>query len=947
MTEPTTDTNPVPSAAPGSPGPGERRLFLLLLVAGAYAAAEETGLLFGIRFGNVSPFYPAAGVALALLLRFGLRVWPGILAGALLSSLHHTPLAGALLGAVAITLAPVLGALAAGETGRWGPDRVTVRAARRVLLAVTVTALASATLGVAALTVTGVLAWADASANWRTWLVGDFAGALLVLPLALTLNREELRAVGARASRTERIGSVVLFIATLGIAFGVPVVLGDSNGEPLAFLPFAPLAWLTLRLGRSAGAVAALVLGLAAATATASGHGPFVLGTPAHVPLFLGVYLAVAAAIVLFIGALDAERLRTAARLRTSEALYRSVTEEGEDLVCRFDRDGTLTFVNRAYAEFYGEPPESLVGRSVLELVPPDARATVRDAIAAMVGGERSLVTENQVVRADGRARWFHWVSAPVRDERGTVLAYQAVGRDITPEVAARERLRESEARFRLLADSAPVLIWLADEAGRRAYFNRGWRDFTGRPAEADLGFGWLELVHPDDRARVESRYREAFVQRAAFELEYRLRRHDGTWRWLVVRGTPWHDEHGAFAGSIGICVDVTDRREAEQQLRQAQKMESVGLLAGGIAHDFNNLLQVILGHALLARDDGATPAERDADLERVVAAAEKASQLTRQLLAFGRQQPLRTEATDLAEVVQRLLRMVTRLIGEHIEVTFAAAPNLPPINADPAQVEQALLNLCVNARDAMPEGGRLAILLDVVAFDEAWCAANPWARPGHYVRLSVADSGVGMDAATRERIFEPFFTTKEKGRGTGLGLAVVYGVVQRHEGFLHVESAPGEGSTFRLFFPATAAAGPAVREAPADALPSGAGRTILLAEDEPEVRRLAAQVLRRAGFTVLEAANGEEAEALLAREGARVDLALLDVVMPKVGGFEAARRLRASRPDLPILFSSGYAELEPGGAGPPLADPILAKPYEPTELLRRIGAALSPGARP
>jgi CheY-like chemotaxis protein len=371
--------------------------------------------------------------------------------------------------------------------------------------------------------------------------------------------------------------------------------------------------------------------------------------------------------------------------------------------------------------------------------------------------------------------------------------------------------------------------------------------------------------------------------------------------------------------------------------------MEAIGLLAGGVAHDFNNILQIILGNTQMALAYDLTDAERKEGLSQMKEASERAVQLTRQLLVFGRKQPLVTEDVDLNQLVADLLKMLRRLIGEHINVDFVPGHQLGNVRANRSQLEQVLLNLCVNARDAMPQGGRLTIELENVFFNSGYCEAHPWARPGRYVLMSVTDTGEGMDSSTLARIFDPFFSTKPKEKGTGLGLSVVYGIVQQHDGLIHVYSEPGVGTAFKIYLPIVERSASQVGEKLTSIPAQGTG-TILLVEDEDVVRKLATRMLERGGYRVLTATNGVEALEVFNRHADEISLLMLDAVMPNMGGRETYDRISAIRPGLPVLFCSGYSAdvLQPGFAlGPGVQ--LIQKPYSPDEIWRRVHELLHP----
>ncbi len=475
-----------------------------------------------------------------------------------------------------------------------------------------------------------------------------------------------------------------------------------------------------------------------------------------------------------------------------------------------------------------------------------------------------------------------------------------------------RKRSEEAVARSRdfylTLFDEFPALIWRSDMRARCDYCNRSFLEFTGRTPDEQRGDGWQEVVHPEDRERWYQVAREAMDARRPFELEHRLRRHDGQYRWFLNVGRPYHDVDGNPAGYLGSCYDVTERKRLEDQLRQSQKMEAIGRLAGGVAHDFNNLLTAITGYATFARDALAPDSPTRDDITQVLKAAERAARLTQQLLAFSRRGVIAPSVVNLNEVIINLGKMLLRLISEDIEVVTVPASDLGAVKVDAGQVEQVLVNLVVNAGDAMPGGGRLTIETANVTLDAEYARQHVGVAPGEYVMLAVSDTGCGMTDEVKARIFEPFFTTKEAGRGTGLGLATCYGIVKQNHGHIWFYSEEGKGTTFKVYFPrAEPGTLPVGVEDEAASHPL-ATQTVLLVEDDASVRSFAARALRDGGYTVLEAANGAEALGLAAqRTGQPIHLLVTDIVMPVMGGEELARRLRANHPELNTLFVSGY----------------------------------------
>ena len=505
----------------------------------------------------------------------------------------------------------------------------------------------------------------------------------------------------------------------------------------------------------------------------------------------------------------------------------------------------------------------------------------------------------------------------------------------------SRRRLRSTYQELERFVEAIPDVIYVVDRAGRLTLWNQKLESVTGRGGETLKGEPLIDLLAEDDRAAFRAALAAGFENRS-FEVEGRLCGADVALIAYQWTGAPLTDEHDHVSGLTGVGRDVTERKRAEDilrqresEMRQLQKIEAIGRLAGGVAHDFNNVLTVVIGRCqlMLSRYQPDDPAYQD--LDQIEATAQRAASLTRQLLAFSRNQATARQPLDLNATVTSVSDMLARLIGENIELAVDLDPKLDLVTADPGQIEQVIVNFAVNARDAMPNGGRLTIATRNVMLNTAFVAAHPAATAGPHVLLEMRDSGVGMDVATLQRVFEPFFTTKAPGKGCGLGLSTVYGIVKQHEGYTSVESEPGHGATFRVYLPRI--------EAPVDAprvdngrgpLPGGE-ETILLVEDEEAVRGLVREILSRLGYRVLVASNGIEALALSQRFPETIHLLLTDVIMPGMDGRELAERMMVARPDTRILFMSGYAE-------PPIPDDVLLqKPVTPDALARKVAEVL------
>jgi two-component system cell cycle sensor histidine kinase/response regulator CckA len=507
----------------------------------------------------------------------------------------------------------------------------------------------------------------------------------------------------------------------------------------------------------------------------------------------------------------------------------------------------------------------------------------------------------------------------------------------------AEAAVRANEGRFRALIEHSADAIALFAADGTILYGSPATTRVLGYPLADFVGHNAYEFVHPEDRGSVVERLARVAQEEGRSEaMSARIRHRDGTWRML----------EGVFTNllpdpNVGAIVsnyrDVTERLRLEQQLRQAQKMEAVGRLAGGVAHDFNNILTAIMGSAELLLEDLPEGHPRREDATEISRAARRAADLTRQLLAFSRQQVLAPKVVDLGDIVRNVEPMLRRLIGENIALHAVLAPDLGAVRADPGQIEQVILNLAVNARDAMPRGGKLTIETANVDLDQSYAREHSTVQSGPYVMLAVTDSGVGMDETTRAHLFEPFYTTKEFGRGTGLGLATVYGIVKQSEGYIWVYSEPNHGATFKIYLPRVDAPAEPMRPAEAATRARHLGtETILLVEDEQLVRTLVHKVLGQQGYTVLEAPAGEEALAVAAAYAGEIHLLVTDVVMPGVGGRELAHRLAQDRPRTRVLYLSGYSDDAIGRHG--MLDPgtfFLQKPFTPAVLVRKVREVL------
>ncbi|KRB49378.1 PAS domain-containing sensor histidine kinase [Phenylobacterium sp. Root700] len=757
--------------------------------------------------------------------------------------------------------------------------------------------------------------------------------------------------------------ALAISLAAMAVAIGVSgMFVGWDNAFSLSPTYFPAFVVATLFAGQRWGWIsllAALGIGLGVRQAL-----PIAFADQAQVVLYAtsgAVTVMVAAALREIMLRLDEAQ----AALDRSEARLQMAQDAGEVGLWDWDVLTGEGYWSPTLYKNLGRPPggESNI-RSLLSSVHPDDREWVRQSNIAAIKTGRMAPTEYRIVRPDGEIRWLLSRGEMLQNGAGAIVRAVGVNIDITERRLAFEKVRESDARFRALADSAPVLLWVSRTDGRREFVNQAYVDFLGVSYDDALAFDWRERLYEEDLPRVLKEQVAGEASRQRFTLEARYRRVDDAWRWIRSVSQPRYGPNGEFVGFIGIGVDTTDakqaefdlmrindllaervqaalaeRDEAQARLHHAQKLEAVGQLTGGVAHDFNNLLTVVIGALDLIQRRPDDVERRDRMVEAALGAARRGERLTHQLLAFSRRQALKPEAVRIDTLLRESEQLLRRAAGEAVSLTLAPDAPGAVTMIDPGQFDAAVMNLVVNARDAIAQGGavRLETSLRSLAEGEVQDLAA-----GDYVQVVVRDDGVGMAADVLARVFEPFFTTKDVGKGTGLGLSQVYGFARQSGGGVVIETSPGHGAAVSLYLPRIEALPEIAEPAPEQNAARARALNVLLVEDDLEVGDMVAAMLSELGHQVIRADGVERALELLNGPD-DLDLLLTDLVMPGArSGVDLARAAAAVRPDLPVILSSGYTG-ETLSTAVDAPWPLLRKPYSAETLARTIARSIDP----
>jgi two-component system, cell cycle sensor histidine kinase and response regulator CckA len=942
----------------GNPRPETTRHWAIgaatwLGIAASYFVLAQLSFRSASLHPVVASVWPPAGLALALLVLFGMRVWPGIFLGVLLANaVQGLPWTATAVVAVGNTMGAIAGARFLRQL-RFEKQLHRVRDALLLLAAAVLSPVIAAVVGTASLYFAAGVGLSLLLPIGLTWWSGDALGVMLLAPLLLTWSSRLPQLDTRRLIEATLLGIGLITTSTMLMRFA-------EHGFEYAVLPF--VGWAAIRGGPRGASLAALAAAVVAIWYAGAPTGSFTV-TGHHGLLQLQVFLALLTTKSVVLGAVAAAQLRAAEALLVQDRRFRQIFEHSAVGIAVVHSDGGLTDANPAFRKMMGYSSAELATRNVADITHPDDMAAEQELLDQILSGQRTSYRMIKRYRhKDGSIFWGRLTAthvpegidglnsagvAMVEDISEQRAAEEALERDAATRRESSEQLQRTTQTLQTLIDASPLAIMTLDSSGRVRSWNHAAEGMFGWPANEAIGMV-VPVVPPEGMNLFHESIQRVFSGEALTGLQVERCRRDGKRIDVRVCAAPTHDPNGTIDGVIALIEDVTERKNLGEQLRQAQKMEAIGQLTGGIAHDFNNLLTIVITNAaLLASEIAPDRADMRAELSELQRAALRGVELVRKLMAFSRRRSVELQAIDLGQVVSDASNDLRRLLPASVEIAVQVEKGVSlTITGDIGAIEQILFNLATNARDAMPDGGGLRLSVHRAWLDEEHRRTRGWGSPGEYIVIAVSDTGCGMSSSVQARAFEPFFTTKEVGKGTGLGMAMVYGLVTQHRGYADIYSEEGRGTTVRLYFPAVATAvgnGVAPQD---DVSPTGGSERILVVDDEDGIRRSAMRVLSRFGYEVDEAPDGCAAMAVIRQAKSPFNLVLTDVVMPRMGGMALYHELRREGSAVPVLLMSGHTAEDLDQIEDPVAGAgFLHKPWSVTDLLRRVREVLDAGS--
>lgn len=907
----------------------------------AYWATSKIGLHYIGAAPAVSAVWLPSGVALAGLLIFGLRVWPGVMLGAYLVSYWASPIIfiGGMIGkTLGAWLSAYLLQRLVGFDNRI--DRLR-NVLSFLLLGVSVSSVITAAISVGAICLIGRFPWQDFAVNWGRWGIGDGLGILIGTPLLLILFTENFRTWTARQIM-EMAAWLVGLMTVTWLIFGQLEGTRYLQLQEYPYFTFPLVLLCVLRLGQVGGVVATFMITAIAVAETARRHGPFsqrvnYLDDLKSLQIFLGSL----SAMPLLFGAAISERRYAEQALQKSEEELRALFAAMKDVIATLDAQGRYLKIAPTDPTNFYKPPEDIVGKTLHEIFPPEkARYFLKQIQHTLF--TRQVVELEYSLPIGNEIKWFTGTLSPLTDTSVLLVVHD--------QTEQRKALEKIGFQANLL-DVVEQAVIATDLQRRVIYWNNFAEKLYGWSTGAAIGREITALIPVAEDGAMDCDMIARCQNGGSWSGEDLWQAHGGGKIPVWVTASPIQNTRGELTGIVTTSSNLTERKKLEEQLRQSQKMEAIGKLAGGIAHDFNNLLTAINGYSqLLINQLGETDPRRHRATE-IKRAGERAAALTQQLLAFSRKQILQPKVIDFSRVIAETAQLLKPMIGENIQLVTTLDAGEGKVKVDQGQILQVVLNLAVNARDAMPNGGTLVIATATVELDEDAARAFQLPEAGRYVRLTVSDNGCGMQPEMQAQIFEPFFTTKPQGKGTGLGLSTVYGIINQSGGSVQVASEVGRGTIFTIHLPHSDEPITALVADEITAAPHASVQTILLVEDEEMVRQMAHSILTDSGYSVLVAEDGLGALQILRQHAGKVNLLLTDVVMPNLSGYELAKQAVALQPEMKILYMSGYTDslINYSSVRPetvPFDAAFMQKPFTLEALLNKVRETLEQAGR-